>query len=80
MLTLSLGLSSGASMHNLSLVYLLAHLCSTLAWFIFWSIYAHPSLGLSSGASMLTFSLIYLPEHLCSTLVLFICRSIHAQP
>jgi hypothetical protein len=55
-------------MLNLSLVYLLEHLCSSLAWFIFWSIYAQPLFGLSSGASMLILSLVYLLEHLCSTL------------
>jgi hypothetical protein len=49
-------------MLNLSLVYLLEHLCSPLAWFIFRSIYAHPLIGLSSGASMLILRLVYLPE------------------
>jgi hypothetical protein len=67
-------------MLNLSLLYLLEHQCSTLACFIFWSIYAHPSFGLSSGASMLTLRLIYLLEHLCLTLVWFIFWIIYAQP
>jgi hypothetical protein len=66
-------------MLTFSLIYLPEHLCSTLVWFIFWSIYAHPKLGLSSGASMLNLCLVYLLEHLCSSLVWFIFWSIYAQ-
>jgi hypothetical protein len=67
-------------MLNLSLVYLLEHLCSPLVWFIFWIIYAHTAFDLSSGESMLTLGFVYLLEHLCSPLVWYIFWSIYVQP